>query len=132
MKTLFVAIIFLMTSCTLALADVYTLEFSYPQENEANIDGFSLFERVNDERVTVIEEIIPSVRTADFETDPPVGECKTYFMAKYTLADNGIQKLYGAYSPTFGLCPEQPLPPPIEYTVDDDTVIEITIKKKAQ
>lgn len=119
MKKLILTGLLVLFTASFVNAELYEVNFSCAA---GSYDGFIFYERVGDNRVTILDGIAADVRTFDVEMVPPVGQCRTFFMA--TVTDDRD----GPYSEGFGLCPDSVMPDLI--TISTDAVYEITIRQK--
>lgn len=85
---------------TVAQAETFTVSFEFTGQ----ADSFTLFERVGDERVALVENIPADDRTFSFEADKPATGCRTIFIAAVHLGT------VGPYSNTAGICADPTLP----------------------
>ncbi len=100
MKKLFILLVILLLTTTAWSAEV---EFSYPVANEPEIDGFILFENVNDQAVEVFRITDKTLRTFIVDLGE-FTECRTFFMAAYK------EELIAPYGPGYTKCPDYEVP----------------------
>jgi hypothetical protein len=99
MKSLIIAAAIL-AMATVAQAETFTVSFEF----SGQADSFTLFERVGDQRVALVEGIPADARTFSFEADKPASGCRTIFLSAVHLGT------VGPYSNTAGICADPALP----------------------
>lgn len=101
MKKLILLILALILLTTSAFAA--EVKFSYPVANEPKIDGFILFENVNDQAIEVFRITDKTLRTFTVDLGP-FTQCRTFFMAAYK------EELIAPYGPGYTKCPDYEVP----------------------
>ncbi|SHH33110.1 hypothetical protein [Desulfofustis glycolicus] len=124
-----VAVLFVLTGVLLvavnAQAASYEVTFMYTADPEAPPDGFALYRRRGDERLTVLDDIGPTQRSFVVELpDPDALHCDTYFMAAFFGGGHN-----GPYSRAYPLCPQFPLPAGDEVRISGSAVFDLIMRR---
>lgn len=99
MKTFIIAAAVL-AMASLANAETFTVSFEFT----GDADSFTLFERVGDEAVALVEGIPAADRSFSFDAVRPDTGCRTIFLAAVHLG------ALSPYSNTAGICADPTLP----------------------
>lgn len=96
----------IIASAILAMATVAnaeTVEWTYPESNNSEIDGFVLFEIVDGSAVELARQSDPAARAWTLDLGDFIG-CRAFFMAAHGGG------MVGNYGDAYTKCPEQAVP----------------------
>ena len=96
----FIIGIAVLAMASFANAETFTVSFEFT----GDADSFTLFERVGDEAVALVQDIHADARSFSFQAEKPTAGCRTIFLAAIHLGAKS------PYSNTAGICADPTLP----------------------